>query len=145
MRIVVMRLILVFFVVGLMLVSIFGVLIALFEGMIALWSMHRAWLERLVTTIRRSLFLLFLLALVVVVTMIIVVAILPLVVVMILRLAFSAVATVTPVTLFCDMADLLIVSPPERLMHLTLHVMLNLMLAFLCKGAICHLQVKNVL
>ncbi len=77
--------------------------------------------------------------------MIAVVAIFPLVVVMIIHLALPAVATVTPVTMFRDTADLLIVLPPERLTHLTLHAMLNLMLAFLPKGAICHLQVKNVL
>ncbi len=65
MRVDVMCLILTFFVVGLMLVLIFGVLVALFEGMIALWSMRRAWLERLVTAIRRSIVLQFLLALVV--------------------------------------------------------------------------------
>jgi hypothetical protein len=130
---------------GLMLVLIFGVLVALFEGMIALWSVHRAWLECLVTAIRRSLVLLFLLTLVVVVAMIAVVRILPLVVMLIIRLALPAVATITPVTLFCDTMDLFIVSHPERLMQQRFRVMLNLTLAFLCKGAICHLQFKNVL
>jgi hypothetical protein len=55
------------------------------------------------------------------------------------------VATVTLVTLFRDMADHLIVLPPERLTHLMLHAMFDLALAFLGKGDICFLQVKNIL
>jgi hypothetical protein len=144
MHVIVMHLILTFFVMGLTLVLIFGVLVALFGGMIALWSMSRARLECLVTAIRRSLVLLFLLVLVIVVKMIAVVAILPLVVMTIIHLALPAVATVTPVTLLHDMADLLVVLPPEHLTHLTLHAKLDLTLAFLHKGAICHLHVKNI-
>jgi hypothetical protein len=64
-----------------------------------------------------------------------VVTILPLVIVTIVRLALPAVATITPMTLFHDMADILIKLPPECLMHLALHAMFNLTLAFLCKGA----------
>ncbi len=82
-----MRLILTFFVVSLTLVLILGVLVAIFVGMIALWSVRRAWLNFLVAMIRRSLVLLFLLTLVVVVTMTTVIAILPLVVVMMIRVA----------------------------------------------------------
>jgi hypothetical protein len=137
MCVIVMCLIWPFFVVGLMLVLIFGVLVALFEGMIALWAVRRAWLERLVTMIRRSLVLLFLLALVVVVTMIAVVGVLPLVVMTMICFALPGVATITPVMLFHDMADHLISSPPERLTHLTPHAILDLTLAFLHKGAIC--------
>jgi hypothetical protein len=145
MHVIVMCLILTFFVMGLMLVLIFGVLVALFGVMIVLWSMRGARLECLVTAIRRSLVLLFLFMLVVVAKMIAVVAILPLVVMTIIRLALPAVATITSVTLLRDMADLLVVSPPERLTHLTLHAKLDLTLAFFHKGAICHLHVKNVL
>jgi hypothetical protein len=43
------------------------------------------------------------------------------------------------------MADLLIISFSELVTHLTPHAILDLMLAFLCKGAICHLQIINVL
>jgi hypothetical protein len=42
MRIIVMRLLLILFDVGLMPVLILEVLVALFRGMISLWSMHRA-------------------------------------------------------------------------------------------------------
>jgi hypothetical protein len=74
-----------------------------------------------------------------------VIAILPLVVVTMIRVVLPAVATITPLTLFRDMANLLVVLLPERMTHLMPHTMLNLMLAFLCKGAICYLQIKNVL
>ncbi len=113
--------------------------------MLALWSMRRAWLEHLVATIRRSLILLFLFALVVVVTLTAVIMILPLLVVTMILVALHTVATVTPLTLFRDMADLLIASLPELMTHLASHAMLDLMLAFLHKGAICYLQIKNVL
>jgi hypothetical protein len=92
-----MRLILMCF--GLTLFLTLGVLVALFGGMIALWSVHRAWLERLVAAIRGSIVLLFFLVLVVVVTMAAVITIHPLVVVTMLCVASPAVAIVTPVTL----------------------------------------------
>jgi hypothetical protein len=63
MHVVVVRLVLTFFVVGLTLVLVLGVLVVLLGGMLALWSMRRAWLEFLVAAIRRSLVLLFLFAL----------------------------------------------------------------------------------
>jgi hypothetical protein len=140
-----MHLILMFFVVDLMLVFILGVLVALLGGMLAFWSVHRAWLERLVTAVRRSLVLLFLLVLVIVVTMTAVIAILPLVVVTMIPVALPAVATITPLTLFSDMADVFVVLLPEHMTHLTSHRMLDLMLAFLCKGTIYYFQIKNVL
>jgi hypothetical protein len=56
--------------------------------------------------------------------------------------ALPAVAIVTPVRFFYDSVDLLIILPPECLMHLTPQAMLNLMLMVLCKGAISHLRVK---
>jgi hypothetical protein len=128
-----------------MLVLVLGVLVALLRVMLAHWSVHRAWLECLVTMIRRSLVLLFLLVLVIVVTMTIVIAILPLVAMTMIHVALHAVAAVTPLTLFCDTADLLVVLLPEGMRHLMSHTMLDLMLAFLCKGAICYLQIKNLL
>jgi hypothetical protein len=147
MHVVVMRLVLTFFVVGLTLVLVLGVLIALLGGMFALWSMHRAWLERLVAAIRRSLVLLFLFALVVVATMTAVIAILPLVAVMMILAALPAVATVISLTMFRETADLLVVLLIELMimMHLASHAMLDLKLVFICKGAICYLQGENVL
>ncbi len=88
---------------------VLGVLVALLGGVLALWLMHRAWLERLVAVIRRGPVLPFLLAFVIVVTATAVVAILPLVVVAIVLVASSAVVTITSVTLFRHTADLLIV------------------------------------
>ncbi len=67
MCIVVVHLVLMLFVVGLMLVLVLGVLVLLLGGVLALWSMHRTWLECLVATIRMSLVLLFLLGLILVV------------------------------------------------------------------------------
>jgi hypothetical protein len=108
------------------------------------FGLTTAWLEYLVVAMRiRSLVLLFLLALVIVVMAITVDVIHPFVIVTIMCLALPAVATVTPATLFRDTADLLIVSPPEHLMHLTLHAIFGLMLAFFCKGAMSYLQVIN--
>ena len=74
-RVVVMRLILALFVLELMLVLVYGILVALFEGEITLWSVHRAMFECLVAAIRKSLVLLFLLVLVIDVAAIAVVAI----------------------------------------------------------------------
>jgi hypothetical protein len=105
MRAVVVRLVLMLFVVGLMLVLVLGVIVALFGGVLALWSVCRTWLERLVATIRRSLVLLFLLTLIVVATTTAVIAILPLVVVAMVPIALPVVASVTPLTSFrCTVA-----------------------------------------
>jgi hypothetical protein len=52
---------------------------------------------------------------------------------------------VTSVTLFHHTADLLIKLLAQFVMHLVSYTLLDLMLAFLCKGAICYLQIKNVL
>ncbi len=75
----------------------------------ALWSVHRAWLECLVVVIRRNLVLLFLFPLVVVAMTTAVIAILPLEVMAIILIASPAVATITPVELFRDALDLLVV------------------------------------
>ncbi len=139
------RLVLMFFVLGLTLALILGVLVALLGGMLAFQSMRRAWLECLVAAIRRNLVLLFLFVFVIVVMMTTVIAILLLVVMMMILVASPTLATVTPLMLFCDMADLLGVLLPELMTHLVSHAMLDLVLAFLCKGAICYLQIKNVL
>jgi hypothetical protein len=114
------------FVVGLTLVLVHGVLVALLGGMLPLWSVRRAWIECLVATIRRSLVILFLFVLVVVAMMTAVIAILPLVVVVVILVALPAAATVTPLTLFCDTADLLVVSLMELVTHLASHVMLDM-------------------
>ncbi len=124
---------------------ILGVLVALLGGVLALRPVHQAWLERLVAAIRRSLVLPILVALVVVVTTTAVIAILPLVVVAVVLTASPAVATVTSVTLFCHKADLLVVPLARFMMHLTSHALFDLMLMFLCQGAICYLQIKDVL
>jgi hypothetical protein len=107
--------------------------------------MHRAWLERLVTAIRGSLVLPFLVAFVIVVTTTAVTAILPLVVVAEVLTALPAVATFTSVALFCHKADLLVVPLAKFVTHLASHALFNLMLTFLCQGAICYLQIKDVL
>ncbi len=107
--------------------------------------MHRAWLERLVAAIRRILILPFLFAFVVVVMTTAVIAILPLVVVAIVLIASPAVAIVTSMTSFRHMADLLIIPLVQFVMHFASHALLDLMLAFLCQGAICYLRIKNVL
>jgi hypothetical protein len=145
MHVVVMRIILALFVMDLMLVLIFRILVALFEGVIGLWSMGRARLECLVAAIRRSLVLLFLLMLVIVMAIIAVVATCPLVVLTIIHPALPAVVTVTPVMLFHNMADFLLVMLLEHVVELMFCAILNLTLAFLCKGAICYLQVEDVL
>jgi hypothetical protein len=124
---------------------VFGILVALLGGVLALWPVHQAWLERLVTAIRRSLVLPLLFAFVVVVTTTTVIAILPLVVVAVVLIASPAVATVTSVTLFCHTADLLIVPLVKFMTYLASHALFDMTLAFLCQGAICYLQIKNVL
>jgi hypothetical protein len=45
MRVIVMYPVLTIFVMGLMFVLVLGVLVALLGGVLALWSMRRAWLE----------------------------------------------------------------------------------------------------
>jgi hypothetical protein len=124
---------------------VLGVLAALLGGVLALRPVYRAWLERLVAMIRRVPVLPFLLPLVVVITMTAVVTILPLVVVAIVFVALPAVATITSVTLFRHTVDLLIIPLVQFVTHLASHTLLNLMLAFLCQGASCYLQIKNVL
>jgi hypothetical protein len=113
-----------------------GVLVALLGGVLALWPVHQAWLERLIAAIRRSLILPFPFAFVVVVTMTAVIAILPLVVVTIVIVALPAVAIVTSVTLFCHTANLLIVPLAQFVTHFASHALLDLTLMFLCQGAI---------
>jgi hypothetical protein len=124
---------------------VLGVLVALFGGRLALLPVHRALLECLVAMIRRSLIPPFLFAFVVVVMMTAVIAILPLVVVAMVLVASPAMAIVTSVTSFRHMADLLIVPLVQFVMHFASHALLDLMLAFLCQGAICYLRIKMVL
>ena len=132
MPVVVVHLVLTFFVMGLMLVLVLGVVVALLGGMLAFWSVRRVWLECLVAATRRSFVFLFLFALVVVATMTAVIAILPLVVVTMILVAWPAEATVTSLTLFRDIADLLVVLLTELMTHLASHAMLDLMLALFC-------------
>jgi hypothetical protein len=87
----------------------------------------------------------FLFAFVVVITMTAVIAILPLVVMVIVLVALPAVAIVTSVILFHHMVGLLIAPLAQLVTHLTSHALLILTLAFLCQGANCYLQIKNVL
>jgi hypothetical protein len=94
--------------------------------------MHRAWLECLVAVIRRNLFIPFLFMLVVVVTMTAAIVIFPFVVVTMICVALPVVETITPMMLFRDTANLLIVLFPELITHLAHHTILHLMLAFLC-------------
>ncbi len=101
--------------------------------------MRGAGLECLVTTIRRNLVLLILLAFVVSRTAITVFATLPLVVLIMIRLVMFATTAIARVMLFCNTADFLLVTHLERVTKLVLCVILDLMLAFPCKGAINHL------
>jgi hypothetical protein len=73
-----------------------------------------------------------------VVAAITVVATVPFVVLTIIHPALSAVAAITPVTLFCNTADLLLVTLLERMAEFAFCVILNLTLSFLCKGATGH-------
>jgi hypothetical protein len=70
---------------------------------------HGAWLEYLVAAIGRGPVLPFLFTFVIVITTTAVVVILPLVVVAIVLVALPALVIVSSVTLFCHMADLIIV------------------------------------
>jgi hypothetical protein len=124
---------------------ILGVFVALLRGVLALPLVHRAWLERLVAAIRRGPVLLFLFAFVIVITMTAVIAILPLVVVVIVLVALPAVAIVTSVRLFHHTTDILIEPLTQFMTYLASHMLLDLTFAFLCQGAICYLQIKNVL
>jgi hypothetical protein len=130
---------------NLTLVLIFGILVALFKGVITLWSIRRVGLKCLVTAIRRSLVLLFLLALVIVVAAIASVTTLPIVVLTIIRLALPTVVAITPVMLFRNTADLLLVMLLQCVAELRFCAILNLVLTFPCKGAISYLQVEDVL
>jgi hypothetical protein len=115
------------------------VLVALLRGVLALWSVHQAWLEPFVTAIRGSLVIPLLVAFVVVVTTITVTVILPLEVVTMVLVVPLGVTTVTSITLFCHMADLLIVPLAKFVTHLASHALFNLMFGLLCQGAICYL------
>ncbi len=119
--------------------------VALLGGVLALRPVHQAWLECLVAAIRGSLVLLILVAFVVVITTTAVIAILPLVVVVVVLTASPAVAIVTSVTSFCHKADLLVVPLAKFVTHLASHALFNLTLTFLHQGAICYLQIKDVL
>jgi hypothetical protein len=141
-RIVVMRLVLTFFVLNLTFV-ILGILVVLLRGVLDLWRVHQTWLERLVTAIRRGPVIPLLFTFVIVIKTAAVVAILPLVVVAIVLVALPAVAIVTSVMLFCHMADLLIKQLAQFVTHLASHALLDLMLTFLCQGAISHLLPAN--
>jgi hypothetical protein len=124
---------------------VLGVFVALLGGVFAVRLMHRAWLERLVTAIRRGPLLPFLLVLVILIMTTAVAAILPLVVMAIVLVASPAVAIVTSMISFCHTVDLLTVPLAQFVTHLASHAFLNLTLAFLLQGAICYLQIKNVL
>jgi hypothetical protein len=139
-----MQFVLAFFVINLMLVLILRVLVALFEGVCTLWSVRGVGLECLVIAIRRNLVLLFLLMFVLLGVAIAVVATLPLVVLTMIRLVMSATVAVAQVTLFCNTMDVLLVTLLECVMKILFCTILDLMLRFLHKGAISHLQVENV-
>jgi hypothetical protein len=124
--------------------SFFGFLYHSSEAL-ALWPVHRAWLERLVTAIRGSLVIPLLVAFVVGVTTIAVTVILPLEVVTMVLVVLLVVTTVTSVTSFRHMADLLIVPLVKFVMHLASHALFDLTFAFLCQGAICYLRIEDVL
>jgi hypothetical protein len=123
--VIVMCLVLTFFVLNLTFI-VLGVLVALIGGVLALWPVHQAWLERLVAATRRSLILPFPLAFVVIITTTAVIAILPLVVVAIVLVASPAVAILTSVTLFCHTADLLMEPLAQFVIYLASHVLLDL-------------------
>ncbi len=141
-HIIVVRLALAYFVVDLMRVLIFWVLIALFKGVITLWSVCGAEFECLVTAIGRNLVLLLLLTFVVVGAAIAVVVTLPLVVLLMICLVMSATMDIVWVMLFCDMTDFLLVTLLKRETKLMFCMILDLTLAFICKGAITTWELK---
>ncbi len=124
---------------------ILWVLVALLRSVLALWPVHRAWLERLVAVIRGSLVIPLLVTFVIGVTTIAVTMILPLEVVMMVLVVPLVVTTVTSVTLFRHMADLLIVPLAKFVTHLMSHALFDLMFAFLSQGVICYLWIEDVL
>jgi hypothetical protein len=118
------------------------VLVALLRGVLALWPVHQAWLERLVAAIRGSLVIPLLVAFVVGVTTIAVTVILSLVVVTMVLVVPLVVTTNTSVMLFCHMADLLIAPLAKFVMHLASHALFNLTFAFFARepSATCKLK-----
>ncbi len=124
-----------------------GVFVALLGDVLALQPLHQhqAWLECLVTAIRRGPVLLFLFMYAIVIMTTAVIAILPLVFVAIVLVALPAVVNVSSVRLFHHTADLLIEPLAQFVTHLAFYVLLNLMLLFPCQGATCYLQIRNVL
>jgi hypothetical protein len=118
------------------------ILVALLRGVLALWPVHRAWLERLVTAIRGSLVIPLLVVFVIGVTTIAVTAILPLEVVTTVLVILLVVMTVTSVTLFHQMADPLIITLAKFVMHLASYALFNLTFAFFARepSAICELK-----
>jgi hypothetical protein len=95
--------------------------------------------ERLVIALRGNHVILLLVALVIGVTTIAVTAILPLEVGATVLIRPLVVMTVTSVTLFRHVADLLIVPLAKLVMHLATHALLDLAFALLCQGSICNL------
>jgi hypothetical protein len=107
--------------------------------------MRGARLECLVTAIGRNLVLLFLLAFVVVGAMIAVATTLPPVILTMIHLVTSAYVAVAHVTLFCNMMGIFLEPLLNRVAQLAFCAILDLALAFLCKGIIGHLQAVNIL
>jgi hypothetical protein len=115
------------------------VLVALLRGVLALGPVYRAWLERLVIALRGNLAILLIVVFVVGVTTIAVTAILPLEVGATVLIRLLVVTTVTSVTSFHHMADLLIVPLAKLVTHLASHALLNLAFVLLRQGSICNL------
>jgi hypothetical protein len=119
--------------------------VTLLRGVFTLRPVYQAWLERLVVLLSRNLVILFLVALVVCVTTIAIAAILPLEVGTMVPFRPSVATVVTSVTLFCHVADLLIVPLAKLMTHVTSDALLDLASALLCQGSICNLRVEDVL
>jgi hypothetical protein len=107
--------------------------------------MYRAWLECLFVVLSRNLVILFLVALVISVTMIAITGILPLEVGALEPFRPSVVTVVTPVMLFCCVADLLIKPLAKLMMHIVSDGLLDLVFALLMQRSICNLRIVDVL
>ncbi len=105
----------------------------LLKGVFTLRPVHQAWLERLVVVLSRNLVILFHVVLVICVMTIAITAILPLEVGVMVPFRPSVATVVTSVTLFCHVADLLIVPLAKLMTHVPSDALLDLAFALLCQ------------
>ncbi len=121
------------------------ILVTLLRGVFTLRPVYRAWLECLFVALSRNLVILFLVLHVVSVMTIAITAILPLEVGALEPFRPSVVMVVTPVTLFCCMADLLIKPLAKLMTHIASDALLDLAFGLLMQRSICNLRIVDVL